>query len=82
MSYPIHVHVISKIVSFLQDEWGKLFDDSCMRSLYGFFPVVCHMSFQIYFVFRDGFKGGPCGPGPRAPTFLGPPQNQYWLGFI
>ena len=31
---------------------------------------------------RDGFKGGPCGPGPRAPTFWGPPQNQYWLGFI
>ena len=31
---------------------------------------------------RDGFRGGPCGPGPRAPTFWGPPQNQYWLGFI
>ena len=28
-------------------------------------------------VVRDGFKGGPCGPGPRAPTFWGPPQNQY-----
>ena len=31
MSNPFHVHVISKIVSFLQDEWGKLFDDYRVR---------------------------------------------------
>ena len=50
MSIPFHIHVISKIMSYLQDERWKLFKASCVQFPDRSFAVVRHMSFKIYFV--------------------------------